>query len=72
MSCVESQCVNSFLVASLDSGSGYSVLRRPRERMPKAGVPVMIRHPRKRGTSFGCRNVYLWIVLVPCGQPFIE
>jgi len=72
MSCVESQCVSSFLVASLDGESGYSVLRRPRERMPKTGIPVMIRHPRKRGMSFDRRNVYLWIVLVPCGQRFIK
>ena len=69
MSWVESQYVNSFLVASSESGSGYSVLRRPRESTPKAGVPVMIRHPRKRGMSFDRKNVYLWIVSVHRGQP---
>ena len=65
MSWVESQCVSSFLVASSASGSGYSVLRRPKERIPKAGVLVMIRHPRKRAMSFDCRNVYLSIISAP-------
>ena len=70
MSWVESQCVNSFLVASLDSGSGYSVLRCPRERTPKAGVLVMMRHPRKRGMSSDRKNVYLQTISVPRGQRF--
>ena len=65
MSCVESQCVSSPLVARFESGSGYLVLRRPRERMSKVGALVMIRHPRKLGTSFDGNNVYLQIFSVP-------
>ena len=69
MSCVESQCVSSFLVASLESGSGYSAFKRPKERTPDSGVPEMIRHPRKRGMSFDRRSVYLRVVSVSWDQP---